>query len=223
MVLLQLKAVFLLHMNKILIGLLALLLSAGCIRKNSSLPFYNNADFTAEWISRDDAKYKAIHTIDTFSLQNQLGHFITSDSLNGNIYIANFFFTICPTICPRMTNNLQILQDSFADNKRVKLVSFSVMPRVDSVKRLKEYGENHHINPYKWYLLTGNKESIYRLGRQSYFAEKRLGLEKDSTDFLHTASMLLIDKAGRIRGVYNATDTTEVGRITDDIKTLLTE
>jgi len=223
MVLLQSKAVCLLHMNKIFIGLLLLLLVAGCNRKNNSLPFYNTADFTAEWINRDDAKYKDIHTIDTFSLQNQLGYFITNDSLKGNIYIANFFFTICPAICPRMINNLQILQDSFTDNKQVKLVSFSVMPRVDSVKRLKEYGENHHINPGKWYLLTGNKERIYKLGRQSYFAEKRLGLLKDSTDFLHTESMLLIDKAGRIRGVYNATDNTDVGRITEDIKTLLTE
>jgi protein SCO1 len=122
-----------------------------------------------------------------------------------------------------MVNNLQLVQDSFATNKNIKLVSFTVMPWVDSVARLKYYGENHDINPNKWYLLTGNKERIYSLGRQSYFSEKIPGLTKDSSEFLHTESMLLIDKKGRIRGIYNGTDKTEMGRISSNIRTLLTE
>jgi protein SCO1 len=156
-------------------------------------------------------------------MQNQLGNIITKDSLDGHIYVANFFFTICPGICPKMVNNLQLLQDSFALYNEIKLVSFTVMPWVDSVARLREYGENHNINPSKWYLLTGSKERIYTLGRHSYFSEKRLGLQKDSSEFLHTESMLLIDKKGRIRGIYNGTDKTEMGRIVGNIRTLLKE
>lgn len=191
--------------------------------EKETLPFYNNAQFDAEWIKETDAKYANIHIIDTFQLKNQVGHTITKDSLNGYIYVANFFFTTCPGICPKMLNNLQILQDSFAVNKQIKLVSFTVMPWVDSVEKLHEYGEVHHINSLQWHLLTGSKEKIYHLARKSYFAEKGLGLQKDSTEFLHTESMLLIDKKGRIRGIYNATQKTDVARITEDIATLLNE
>jgi protein SCO1 len=212
------------HINKIQIGIIFFAsLLFGCSTKKEILPFYNSANFTAEWINVDEAKYKSIHTIDTFAMQNQLGNVITKDSLDGYIYVANFFFTICPSICPKMVNNLQLVQDSFATNKNIKLVSFTVMPWVDSVARLKSYGENHNINPSKWYLLTGNKERIYALGRQSYFSEKIPGLTKDSSEFLHTESMLLIDKKGRIRGIYNGTDKAEIGRISSNIRTLLIE
>ncbi len=218
-----LKAASRLHINTFAVGLFCMFCMQGCKQKSEVLPFYNTADFTAEWISDSDPAYERIHTIDTFSMHNQLGRIITQDSLRGSIYVANFFFTTCPSICPRMVSNLQLLQDSFAQNKQIKLVSFTVMPWVDSVERLKEYGDNHHINPQKWHLLTGNKERIYALGRQSYFAEKRAGLKKDSSDFLHTESMLLIDKKGRIRGVYNATEKTDMERSINDIRTLLLE
>ena len=187
------------------------------------MPFYNSADFDAEWINESDSNYKHIHTIDSFALQNQLGNIITKDSLDGYIYVANFFFTSCGGICPKMTNNLVNLQDTFANNPNIKLVSFSVMPWVDSVQRLKDYGDAKSINPAKWYLLTGSKERIYDLGRTSYFVEKGLGLKKTNDEFLHTESMLLIDKKGRIRGIYNATQKPDIERVTDDINALLKE
>lgn len=217
------KPVFRWGIDKIWMALPALLWIAGCNGKMEFLPFYNSADFTAEWIKPGDAGYKNIHTIDTFSLQNQLGHFITKDSLDGFIYVANFIFTTCPGICPKMVNNLLLLQDSFAANPSIKLVSFSVMPWVDSVSRLKTYGESHGINPAKWYLLTGSKERIYKLGRQSYFSEKQPGLQKDSSEFLHTESMLLVDSKGRIRGIYNATQPEDIARVKYDIELLLKE
>jgi len=198
-------------------------ISMACNNKQRVLPFYNSPDFTAEWIKPNDTNYSSIHTIDTFSLMNQLGHTITKDSLDGNIYVANFFFTSCTSICPKMVNNLQYLQDTFAENKDFKLVSFTVTPEEDSVEILKNYGEIHSVNPSKWYLLTGNKDEIYKLGRKSYFAEKELGLKKDSTEFLHTESMLLIDKKGRIRGIYNATDKVDIKRAIDDVRTLLSD
>jgi protein SCO1 len=191
--------------------------------KTDTLPFYNTATFDAEWISADDARYDSIHQIAPFSLQNQLGHTITNDSLNGFIYVANFFFSTCPSICPKMMGNLKSLQKIVADSAQIKMVSFSVMPWVDSVSRLRSYGEAQKINPAQWHLLTGPKDEIYTLGRQSYFAEKGLGLQKDSTAFMHTESMLLIDKKGRIRGVYNATQLLDIERVTEDIYSLLKE
>jgi protein SCO1/2 len=195
----------------------------GCHIKSEVLPFYNSPDFTAEWINPANNNYHSIHSIDTFALQDQSGHIITKDSLNGNVYVANFFFTSCAGICPRMTNNLEAIQEAFKNIQSVKLVSFTVMPEIDSVATLKKYGANHHVDPAKWHLLTGNKGRIYQLGRQSYFSEKRLGMQRDSSDFLHTESMLLIDKAGRIRGIYNATEKQDLVRAIADIKSLLNE
>jgi protein SCO1/2 len=191
--------------------------------EKETLPFYNTPDFDAEWIPENDARYSKIHQIDTFALSNQQGHLINKDSLDGKIYVANFFFSICPTICPKMMGNLKVLQKTFAQNPQIKLVSFSVMPWVDSVSKLKKYGEDHQINPAQWYLLTGSKEQIYTLARKSYFAEKGLGMQKKTTQFLHTESMLLIDKKARIRGIYNATQVVDIERITDDIHILLKE
>lgn len=223
MALFQLKAVFRLLIKQMGIGLFFLFMLLGCENKKSELPFYNSADFTAEWIAKEDARFTKIHKIDTFSMKDQLGHSFGSDSLKGLIYIANFFFTTCPSICPKMTANFKWLQDSFIHADQIKLISFSVMPWVDSVKRLYEYGRTNEINPAKWHLLTGNKERIYLLGRQSFFAEKKVGLQKEKDDFLHTESMLLVDRAGRIRGIYNATLKTDVERVTNDIDTLLKE
>lgn len=187
------------------------------------LPFYNTADFDAEWISENDARYAKIHTIDTFALSNQQGNRITKDSLDGYIYVANFFFAACPSVCPKMMGNLAKLQKNYGDNSQVKLVSFSVTPWIDSVATLKKYGEEHQINPSKWHLLTGSKERIYTLARQSFFAEKGLGLQKSTNEFLHTESMVLIDKKSRIRGIYNATQIVDIERITEDINVLLKE
>lgn len=122
-----------------------------------------------------------------------------------------------------MTNNFNALQDSILQNKEVKLVSFSVMPWVDTVSALKKYADSNKINSGKWYLLTGNKSEIYHLARNSFFAEKGLGLQKTSDQFLHTESMFLIDKKCRIRGLYNATQKQDINRVFDDIKVLLKE
>ena len=211
----------------LLFGLVLLIFS--CTKKQKLneekevLPFYNTADFDAEWISESDSKYSKIHKIDSFSLLNQEGKIITNNSLDNHIYVANFFFSICPSICPKMMGNLFKLQKTYVKNPEIKLVSFSVMPWVDSVARLKNYGKEHKIIPSKWYLLTGSKDKIYSLARKSFFAEKGLGLKKNTNQFLHTESMLLIDKKSRIRGIYNATQAVDIERITDDINVLLEE
>ena len=219
MVLFRLRVAFLRGIKvSFLLGILM-----NCQSKKETLPFYNTANFTAEWIDTESPKYKQIHTIKSFTFQDQTGGIYNSDSLKGKVYVANFFFTICPSICPKMTNNLSVLQKKFSNQSNFKMISFSVTPWIDSVSTLKEYGKTHQINPAQWHLLTGQKEAIYTLGRQSFFAEKSLGLKKDTNDFLHTEAMLLIDKNARIRGIYNATNPDEIERITENINTLLNE
>ena len=210
------------NINFIMTALLLMMMCMGCNshRNADSLPFYNTADFTAEWITNDAAP---IHTIDSFSMLNQQGHIFNSDSLKGKIYVACFFFTSCGSICPKMMFNIKKLQDSFAMEDKVRMVSFSVKPSEDSVGKLAAYGKNMGINPAKWILLTGDKARINTLGRQSFFAEKKEGLQKDATEFLHTESMLLIDTKARIRGIYNATEQTDIARASEDIRILLKE
>jgi protein SCO1/2 len=221
MELLRLKTVSLLRINIIFFYCISL---AGCNEfkdKKKTLPFYNTADFTAQWINKVDPDYLNIHTINKFSFYNQSGKITNQDSLDGHIYLANFFFSICPTICPAMMGNIGVVAHKFSKNNMVKLVSFSVMPSLDSVKTLNDYGLIHHIDPKKWYLLTGDKNEIYQLGRQSFFCEKRAGLVKSNTDFLHTDLLLLIDTKRRIRGVYNSLDNNQMQRVIEDVNILL--
>lgn len=194
----------------------------GQIENSSPLPYYNSPDFTPEWIDKKDKAFESIHRIGSFSFTNQNGDTITNKDLQGKIYIADFFFTVCPSICPKMTSNLIKIQNEFRNNPTVRIVSHTVMPWVDSVSVLKQYAESYGIQSEKWHLLTGLKEEIYSLARDSYFAEKELGPDKDSYEFLHTENVLLIDESGRIRGVYNGTLPLEMTRLSMDIKTLIT-
>lgn len=219
----KLKAVCLWVIDNFRITPLVMLVFYGCGSEKNQLPFYNSADFTAEWISTSDPAYTKIHTIGDFKLSSQSGHMINKDSLNGHIYIANFFFSTCPTICPAMMHNLAQVAKAFTKQPKVKLVSFSVMPWRDDVHQLQLYASAHGIDEKQWYLLTGDTNQIYKLGRRSYFSEKTAGLTKANSDFLHTESMLLIDKKSRIRGVYAATDTAQVKRAIADIEVLLKE
>lgn len=217
-----------LKQNKLIL-LALLLLFVSCkketkvVVEEETLPFYNTAAFDAEWIKKTDPQYSKIHTIAPFSLHNQLGHIINNDSLKNCVYVANFFFTTCTSICPKMATNLEKLQEKYLKNNKVKLLSFSVTPWIDSISVLKQYAINHNVDASKWNLLTGTKEEIYSLARKSFFAEKTLGLQKTNDEFLHTESMLLIDTKGRIRGIYNATQVVDMERVSDDIEILLKE
>lgn len=180
--------------------------------KDDVLPYYNSQDLTPTW----DVNKR--HVIANFSLMDQNGKLFNADSLKDKIYIANFFFTTCPSICPKMTKSFKILQDSILNMQQVELVSFTVMPWVDSVQKLKTYGLLNGVNSVKWHLLTGVRSIIYSLGRSSFFADNNK--ISDTSTFLHTDKMYLIDKYLRIRGVYNATQVADVYRVLDDIKAL---
>lgn len=190
------------------------------VEEGTALPFYNSADFTPEWISKDQTEYAQIHRIADFSFKNQEGQLISNQALMGKIYVADFFFTSCPSICPKMTSNLTRVQEEFRGDTDVQLLSYSVMPWVDSVSVLKSYAEIKGIDIRQWNLLTGAQEDIYDLARTSYFAEREIGIDKNSDEFLHTENFILVDGKGRIRGVYNGTLPVEVTRLITDIKTL---
>ncbi len=201
----------------------AVLAFGGIVRGEASatrLPYYTEPTFTPRWF---DEMPEDLHEIPSFSLTDQSGQTINQEQLKGNIYIANFFFTACPGICPKMTANLQGIQRSFADEPHVKILSHSVAPGVDTVKQLKDYAERNEIDRTKWHLLTGSQDSIYTLARKSYFADKAIGFNKSTKEFLHTENFLLIDSEGRIRGVYNGIRSLDMQRLTTDIHTLLKE
>lgn len=186
------------------------------------LPFYNEPTFTPEWIEETDEAFDDIHTIADFKFQNQKGNWITQDDLNGKLYVANFFFSICPNVCPLMTGNLLKVQDTFKSNPDVKILSHTVMPWVDSVGRLREYADFNGINSENWFLLTGDKKEIYELARKSYYADEGFGKTvTEDDDFLHTENLVLIDQQRRIRGVYNGTLSLETKRLIEDIQSIL--
>ncbi|WP_229251195.1 SCO family protein [Emticicia sp. BO119] len=191
--------------------------------ETETLPYYNSPDLTPHWYTKSQLKTIQRHTIGHFQFTDQSGKCISDKYIKDKIYIANFFFTICPSICPTMTQNLLTVQEAFKNDREIVLLSHSVMPATDSVAQLKKYAERWKIDSRQWHLLTGDKTQIYRLARQAYFAEKEIGLQKDNKGFLHTENAFLIDKKGYIRGVYNATLPLDIENMIQDIKLLKAE
>ena len=192
----------------------------GCSQPES-LPFYNSPDFKPLFLNARDAQKEVTHTITSFAFKNQLDQIIETKDVLGKVHIANFMFTQCGSICPIMTNNLKRLEERFMDQKDVVMLSYSVTPWIDSVPKLKSYSQDYEITKKEWHFLTGKTSDIYTLARKSYFAEEDLGFTKDSTDFLHTERVLLIDQALKIRGVYNGTLPLEITQLAKDIELLL--
>ena len=203
---------------------ICLLLLFWYCKKTDSLPYYNTPDFTPHFIENSNKIEKKIkHKISDFEATDQNAEKITLDNLKGKVHIANFMFTRCSSICPTMTNNLKKVADAFQDESQFVLLSFSVTPWMDSIPVLRSFAQSYGIKAKNWFFLTGGKKEIYRLARQSYFAEKDLGYTKDSTEFLHTEHVVLVDSNLRLRGIYNATLKTDILQIKKDIALLLGE
>ena len=159
------------------------------------------------------------HKIADFSLTNQNGKTITQEDYNGKIYVADFFFTTCPTICPIMTDHMYQIQSEIKTDDDVMLLSHSVTPKIDSVAQLKKYALEKGVMDSKWNLVTGNKKHIYELARKSYLAVKTSG-NGDKYDMIHTENFMLIDKKRQIRGFYDGTDPEAITQLLKDIETL---
>lgn len=184
------------------------------------LPYYSEANFTPHWFVEDSDSLNSFHQIPPFTLINQLGDTITEHTFANKIYVTDFFFTSCPGICPKMTANMKVLQDEFLQDDEVLFLSHSVTPTYDSVEVLMEYAQIKGAIANKWHLATGDRDEIYALGRQAYFVEEDLGIEKDLDEFLHTENFVLIDHNRRIRGIYNGLNKGSVAQLAADIKTL---
>jgi protein SCO1/2 len=203
-----------------------LVCTLACSQKQAGekLPYYNRPDFTPVFLTTDEDVAKKIpHTISRFSFTDQSGNKITEQTVEDKIHVANFIFTRCASICPVMIKHMKMVEKEFVDDNNIVLLSYSVTPWIDSVSRLKEFAVQNKISSANWHLLTGNKAEIYNLARRSYFAEEDLGFTKDSSEFLHTEHILLIDKTKRIRGIYNGTLQLEIEQLIKDINTLREE
>ena len=186
------------------------------------LPVYQPAMVNYELVDSTIQHKKKFHRIADFSLTNQNGKTITQKDFKGKIYVADFFFTTCPSICIAMTNNLIKVQKKIKNNPHVMLLSHSVTPEIDSVAQLKKYALDKGVIDQKWHLLTGDKKIIYELARKSYLAVKQNG-DGGAFDMIHTENFILVDPDRRIRGFYDGTNLDEIKRLMYELEILIHE
>jgi protein SCO1/2 len=186
------------------------------------LPVYQPAMVNFELVDSTIQHQKKFHRIADFSLTNQNGKTITQNNFGGKIYVADFFFTTCPTICIAMTENLLKVQEKIKNNPNVMLLSHSVTPEIDSIAQLKKYALEKGVIDQKWHLVTGEKKVIYELARKSYLAVKEDG-DGGDFDMIHTENFILIDPQRRVRGFYDGTDLEEIKRLLEELEILIQE
>ena len=204
------------------LSVIILSLFYSALKPAKSLPIYNPADVNPELVD-STVQYKSkYHTIADFSFVNQNGDTITQKDYEGKIYVADFFFTTCGSICPKMSVNLEEVQKAFATNPKVKLLSHTVFPETDSVPVLKAYAKKHNVIDAKWNLVTGDKKEIYAMARKSYLAVK-LGKPSELYDMVHTENFVLVDTKRRVRGFYDGTNKEDIKRLIEDIRFLTEE
>ena len=202
-----------------MLSMVIIYLFYNALQPKKVLPVYQPADFNSELVDSTLVHVKKYHTIADFSLTNQNGETITQDFYRDKIYVADFFFTTCPTICPVMTENMAFLQSRILNDEDVLLLSHSVTPDIDSVAQLKKYALEKGVIDKKWNLVTGNKKHIYELARKSYLAVKDDG-DGGPFDMIHTENFILIDKERRIRGTYDGTSKEDMDKLLQDLEVL---
>ena len=183
-----------------------------------TLPIYQPAEVNEKLVDSSIIHVSKYHKISDFILTNQNGKKITQADYKDKIYVADFFFTTCQDICPLMTKNMYELQEELKNDNEILLLSHTVIPEVDTVKRLKEYAIENNVDDSKWNLVTGDKKQIYELARKSYLAVEDSEFEK--YDMIHTENFMLIDKEKQIRGFYDGTNDKEIEKLLSDIQIL---
>lgn len=192
------------------------------LKPSKTLKIYNPADVNPEMVDTTVQYVKKYHTIEDFSFTNQNGKTVTQKDYEGKIYVADFFFTTCPSICVPMGENMAWLQNQIKDNPKVMLLSHTVMPDIDTPEVLKAYAKKKGVIDSKWNLVTGKKEDIYYIARKSYLAVKTTN-SNELYDMVHTENFVLVDAKKRIRGFYDGTKLEEVKRLLEDINFLSAE
>lgn len=192
------------------------------LKPKKSLPIYNPSDVNPELVDSTVQYIRKYHTIADFSFVNQNGKTITQKDYEGKVYVADFFFTTCGSICPKMTTNLADVQKAIINNPKVMLLSHTVFPETDSVPVLKAYAKKHGVIDRKWNLVTGDKKEIYTMARKSYLAVK-LGKPEELYDMVHTENFVLVDQKRRVRGFYDGTKKEDMQRLIADINYLCSQ
>ncbi|MGS2739740.1 SCO family protein [Sinomicrobium sp. M5D2P17] len=192
------------------------------LKPQEILPIYQPSMVKTELVDSTIQYVKKYHTIADFRLINQNGDTVTQEDYNDKIYIADFFFTTCPSICPIMTDNMADIQKEIMPYDDVMLLSHSVTPEIDSVPQLKKYALEKGVNDKKWNLVTGDKKQIYELARKSYLAVLNDG-DGGPYDMIHTENFILVDKKKRIRGFYDGTNEEDMKKLLHDVSVLKSE
>jgi len=206
----------------IVLSAIILFLFYSALKPKKMLPIYNPSMVNPELVDSTVQYISKYHTIADFSFTNQNGKIITQKEYEGKIYVADFFFTTCGSICPKMTTNLVLVQKAIVNNPKVMLLSHTVFPETDSVSVLKKYAIKNGVIDAKWNLVTGDKKQIYTMARKSYLAVK-LGKPNELYDMVHTENFVLIDSKRRVRGFYDGTKKEVVQRLIADINFLCSE
>ena len=209
-------------------GLVLLILSAliitimyRALKPKDRLPIIEPVTIAEELVDPSMQFVKKYHGIPDFKLLNQNGDTITQADYEDKIYVADFFFTTCATICPIMTDHMVQIQEALNGDPMVKLLSHSVTPEIDSIPQLKKYAVDKGVNDSVWNLVTGDREQIYNLARKGYFAAKKDAVSEYG--MIHTENFVLIDKEKRLRGYYDGTDPDDIEQLLEDIKILKSE
>ena len=206
----------------LLLSTIILYLFYTALKPAKTLPIYNPADVNPELVDSTVQYISKYHTIADFSFVNQNGKTITQKDYRGKIYVADFFFTTCGSICPKMTANLFEVQKAIINNPKVMLLSHTVFPEVDNVSILKAYAIKNGVDDSKWNLVTGDKKEIYTMARKSYLAVK-LGKPSELYDMVHTENFVLVDGKRRVRGFYDGTKEEDIQKLIIDINFLSNE
>ncbi len=208
----------------VIIGIIAAYLMTMEQIGEKPLPIIQPRDVKREMVDPDVFDKGIGHRIGNFNFLNQYGDIITLDSLDGSVFVAEYFFTTCGTICPVMTEQMTRVQRHFSSNPAVKILSFTVDPDFDDVNVLNTYAERYGAEKGQWHFLTGDKAELYALARKSFFVLKpaeAANLGDAGSDFIHTNNFVLVDQKKRIRGYYDGTDRDEVSQLIVDITRLL--
>jgi protein SCO1/2 len=195
--------------------------------REEKLPVINPVDVHEELVDPEILRRGYGHKVGSFSFKNQEGRVITESEVLNRVYVVEYFFTTCKSICPVMNKQMQRVHKAFSDEEDFRILSFTVNPEVDTVERMRIYAEEHGVvDDERWHFLTGRKEDLYSLARKSFFLLKPAeaqNLGDAGSDFIHTNNFVLVDREGRLRGYYDGTSEEEVGKLIKDIQILLEE
>lgn len=205
-----------------LISAAAVIMFYNVLKPQKKLPIFQPNMVKFQLVDSTIQHIKRFHKISSFELVNQNNQTVTNEFYDGKIYIADFFFTTCPGICPIMKDNMIDLQEEFLDDDQVYLLSHTVTPEIDSVSVLKDYSIEKGVLDYKWNMVTGDKKQIYELARKSYLVAEDIETSSEY-DMIHTENFVLIDPERRIRGFYDGTDKESIKQLVKDVYILKQE